>query len=525
MNAAAIDLGTNSIKMLIVRRDPEGHMHVLFRHRAVVRLGEGTFSKTGKTSRLSKLVQNRTIKVFQNYAKFLEAYKVDVVRATGTSALREAENGPEFVREVRNKTGIALEVLPAMEEARLIVKGVASEMALPKKEVLFIDIGGGSCEISEVKKGKIEKYVSLPFGAVRLTELYLTSAKPQQPQLKRLDAHVLKVLKNNWPRPEKFKLAFGSAGTIRSLGRVVSKTELTEDDRLITGKQMERITIRISKMSKKRIAALPGIDSKRAEILTAGTRVLAQIFKYFEIQELRVSQRGLREGLLIDLFEKPQKPAKFGHKEEDINKRQFIANLGRHYHSNQSHCQQVWKLASLLFEELSPVHGIPVKHKQVLMVAALLHDVGHYVSQSSFHKHSYYILKNTEIPFLTEKERELVAILSRYYRKSPPKDDHEGYKDLSPEDKKTINSLASVLRIAEALDVGHDQGVKWLKCQWGPGIVRVGVELKEGSHLDQLAIKDKIKLFESHYKVQVMVAPIEQLKFAKPSNQNLIVSK
>lgn len=523
MNAAAIDLGTNSIKILIVKRGAEGQMQVLFRHRAVVRLGEGTFSKNGKANRLSKQVQERTLKVFQSYAKFLEAYKVDVVRATGTSALRESENGAEFVKLVREKTGIALEILPGQEEARLIVKGVASEYALPKKPVILIDIGGGSCEITLSRKGKIEKFVSLPLGAVRLTELYLPSSRPNPADFKKLDQHVLKTLKTNWPNPEKYQLAFGSAGTIRALGRMISKTELTEDDRLITNRQLERAVQKISKLNKKRIAALPGIDAKRAEILSAGTRVLQQVFKYFDVRELKVSQRGLREGLLIDLFEKPQRPTMVP-SEEGVPK-DFLSAAARKYNSNQAHCQHVWKLANHLFDELQPVHLLPNSAKRILRVATLLHDVGHYVSENSHHKHSYYILRNTDFPILTEKEKVFVAVLARYHRKSMPKDDHEGYKDLNPEEKKLISTLASILRLADSLDAPHDQSVKWLKCVWGPGTVRVGVELKESSKLNQEVIKDKAKLFELIHKVQVTVVPMEQLKIAAPQKLALVSIK
>ncbi len=525
MNSAAIDLGTNSIKILIVRRDADGHMHVLFRHRAVVRLGEGTFSKDGKTNKLSKEVQARTLKVFQDYAKFLEAYKVDVVRATGTSALRESKNGADFVKEVRDKTGIALEVLPAVEEARLIVKGVSSEMPLPNKSVLFIDIGGGSCEISSVKKTKIEKFVSLPLGAVRLTELYLPQSKAQVEQLKKLDHAILKSLKDNWPNPEKYKLALGSAGTIRALGRIVSKTELTEDDRLINAGQLERVSLKVAKMSRKAIAALPGVDAKRAEILVAGTRVLNQIFKYFNIAEMKVSQRGLREGLLIDLFEKPQRPLKKTHAEEDNSKKEFLLNVSRRYHSNQSHCQQVWKLASQLFDELLPVHGIPTKFKNYLMVATLLHDLGHYISDNSHHKHTYYIIRNTDFNFLSDRERHVVATLARYHRKSPPKLEHEGYNVLPPEDQKMVTALASILRLADALDAPHDQSVKWLKCQWGPGHVRIGVDLKVHGTIDNVTIREKAKLFETIYKVKIVVVPLDQLKFSKIPNSQIIANK
>jgi exopolyphosphatase/guanosine-5'-triphosphate,3'-diphosphate pyrophosphatase len=515
MNAASIDLGTNSIKILIVRRDSDGHMHVLFRHRSVVRLGEGTFTAVNK-GKIPRFVQVRTLKVLQTYANLLHAYNVDVVRATGTSALRDAKNGPQFVADVRAKTGLALEILPADEEARLIVKGVSSDLTVPRKPVLFIDIGGGSCEITLVNKKKIEKFVSLPLGAVRLTEIFLPQQKFDAAKTRKLDLHIKKVLKDQWPNPAAVKLAFGSAGTIRALARLISKTELTEDERSITRKQLERASINISKMSKRRIAALPGIDNKRAEILKAGTQTLNAIFEYFKIDELRVSSRGLREGMLIDLFDHPQKPSGFSVDKADEERLNFYNKIASHYHSNRPHCLQVWNLARQLFDELAPVHGLADIWKPILMASALLHDVGRFINSVSSHKHSFYILNNTDFPFFSERERLMLATLARYHRKSPPKPDHEGYSQLNEEDKKILEKLASILRLADGLDAPHDQGVKWLKCQWGPGKIHINAELKNGSLFNQEVLADKVKLFESLFKVTISVSQIQGRLAGKP---------
>lgn len=509
MNAAAIDLGTNSIKILIVKRDEEGHMHVLFRHRSVVRLGEGTF-KSATRGKISKHVQTRTLKVLQSYANLLHAYNVDIVRATGTSALRDAKNGPEFVREVRNKTGLALEVLPAEEEARLIVKGVSSDLQIQKHPVLFVDIGGGSCEISLVNKRKIEKFVSLPLGAVRLTEMFLPEQKSNSAGLKKLDSFIKKNLKEYWPEVKGVKLAYGSAGTIRALARLINKTELTDDDRSITKRQLERASLQISKMNKHRIAALPGVDDKRAEILPAGTHALKAIFDYFGIEELKVSNRGLREGLLIDLFEHPQRPSGPPLEKGEQEKLEFFNKIGQHYNSDRLHCYQVWVLARQLFDELAPVHGISPQWKSVLMASSLLHDVGKYISLGSSHKHSYYVLRNTDFPFFTERERLILATLARYHRKSPPKIGHEGYDELNPLEKKILEGLASILRIADGLDSAHTQGVRWIKCQWGPGKVKIHTELKNGATLDQEVLLDKSKLFESLFKVSVTITALSE---------------
>jgi exopolyphosphatase/guanosine-5'-triphosphate,3'-diphosphate pyrophosphatase len=511
MNAAAIDLGTNSIKILIVRRDHEGHMQVLFRHRSIVRLGEGTFTKKGGGN-IPRYVQLRTLKIFQAYAQFLDAYKVDIVRATGTSALRDAKNGPDFVKEVRAKTGIALEVLPADEEARLIVKGVSSEFPVSRKPVLFIDIGGGSCEISLVQGKKIEKYVSLPLGAVRLTETFLPSSKPEALALRKLDNHIKKTLNEYWPNPKPVKVAFGSAGTIRALARLINKTELTDDERLIKARQLERVTLSVSKMSRKRIMALPGIDAKRAEILPAGTHVLKAVFEHFKIEDLKVSGRGLREGMLLDLFDRPQRPNSGPLLEKELEHLEYLNQIGHHYHFNRTHTYQVWNLARLLFDDLAPVHGLAANLKYILMAASVLHDVGRYVSTTSSHKHSMYILRNTEFPFFTDREKLFVAILARYHRKSPPRETHEGFNTLEPAEKKTLEGLAAILRLADALDAPHDQGVKWLKCQWGPGKVHVYAEMRNGAQLDQTTIKIKGKLFEDLFKVQLTVGPMTEIK-------------
>jgi exopolyphosphatase/guanosine-5'-triphosphate,3'-diphosphate pyrophosphatase len=219
--------------------------------------------------------------------------------------------------------------------------------------------------------------------------------------------------------------------------------------------------------------------------------------------------------MLLDLFDRPQKPTDGPLHEKEQEQLEFLSEIGHHYHFNRNHTFQVWTLARLLFNELAPVHGLTDSVKPYLMSAALLHDVGRYISTTSSHKHSYYILKNTNFPFFSDRERLMVAILARYHRKSPPREGHEGYDELNPDEKKQIQILASILRLADSLDAPHDQGVKWLKCQWGPGKVHIYVELRNGSQLDQATIRDKGKLFEDLFKVQVTVGPLSEMKVVR----------
>ena len=383
-----------------------------------------------------------------------------------------------------------------------------------------MDIGGGSCEISLVKGRKIERFASIPLGAVRLSELYVPGTKPDPAKLRRMDAHVKKVLKEYWPQPQKVRLAFGSAGTIRALARLISKTELSDDERIIKYSQLQRITENICKLSQKRVAALPGIDSKRAEILVAGTRVLRAVFEYFSIDSLRVSNRGLREGILLDLFDHPQKPSGASQDPKMEDRMEFLSDIGHKFHSNRAHTYQVWNLARLLFDELAPVHGLSERLKLPLMIASILHDVGRYISRNSSHKHAYYILNNTDFPFLNERERLFVATLARYHRKSPPRPGHEGYDKLNEDEKTNLNALAAILRLADALDGPHDQGVKWLKCQWGPGKVHIHAEVKAGSQLNQELIKEKGKLFEDVFKVTLTVGLLANILPHKAQGQD-----
>lgn len=514
MNAAAIDLGTNSIKIVIVRRNPDGHMQVLFRHRSVVRLGEGSFS-VDSPGKIPKFVQDRTIKVLQSYSRLLEAYKVDVVRAAGTAALRDAKNGAEFIREVREKTGITLEVLPGDDEAKLIAKGVTSEYPVNGKQAVLVDIGGGSCEITFMQKKKIESFTSLPLGAVRLTEMFLKGGKKKPEQIKKLRLHVRKILKSNWPNPPQAQIFLGSAGTIRALGRLVNKTELTDNDRSIESSQLVRAWNKISRMSTKAIAALPGIDSKRAEIIVAGTATLTEIFEHFKIKEMLISGRGLREGVLLELFERPQKPQTLEADlltQEQLNE---IDQFARKYRSNRPNCDQIRRLSLQLFDELQAFHGMPKDAEMYLSVASLLHDVGRFVSESSYHKHTYYLIKNSTFSFLTEKQKNMIASIARYHRKSAPRNGQESWDGLTGDEKKQVSQLASLLRISFALSSAGPQVVRWLKCQWGPGRVMIRLDKKPDIRLDDEMLKDHKKLFETLYNVQVEVSEADKLNIPK----------
>lgn len=302
MKLAAIDLGTNSLKMLIADCNSKGDIRVLFRDRAVVRLGEGTFSGKGP-HKIPENVKKRTLKALKKYAEALKEFQVEAVRATGTSAIRDAKNGLSFLKEIYQSTGLEIEMISGEEESRLIVLGVSSGLHLnPKEPALFVDLGGGSCEVTLVHQRKIKKSVSLPLGAVRLTETFFSGKEPIEDKVENLRKHTQAILKKHWPRPQKVDLAVGSAGTIKTLGRIYRKWMGSPLNDPLEYRDIDYIVSKIQNMETPQIAQVPGVDDKRAEILPAGALVVREVLRYFKCSDIIVSMRGLREGLLLDLY-------------------------------------------------------------------------------------------------------------------------------------------------------------------------------------------------------------------------------
>jgi len=462
---AAIDVGTNAVRLELARLLANGSLELLHQERDPVRPGEGVF----RTGVIPRDVSDRLLSTLRRYAALARRYHAQV-RAVATSAVREAKNREEIVRRAREEAGLRLEVISGMEEARLITLGVLWGKP-PSARSLCIDIGGGSTEVASALGDSPNAMWSVGLGAVRLTELFRTTKSMSNKQLKLMRGYVSEALTEGLPAriAGAPRSALGSSGTI---GAVVGYAA-SEGTTYATARQISRAVEDLVEMSpaqrRKRF------DARRAEVICAGAVILEQLVRHLGIESVTAVQRGLREGILVDLIRRRASG-------EDHSLYEAGLVVGRRFHFDEAHATQVTRLALQLFDDLAPLHNLPASARPLLEVAALLHDVGNAVSYQKHHRHSYYLIVNAEIPGLRERERELVARVARYHRRSAPDPSHSGMEGLLPGEVRLVRKLSTLLRVADSLDRSHRQSIVRLQARLLPNAVMV--KLRARSPLD-----------------------------------------
>ena len=462
---AAIDVGTNAVRLELARLLANGSLELLHQERDPVRPGEGVF----RSGVIPREVAERLLSTLRRYGALCRRYHAQV-RAVATSALREARNRDEIVRRAREEAGLRLEVISGMEEARLITLGVLWGKPQSARS-LCIDIGGGSTEVASATGDSPNAMWSVGLGAVRLTELFGTSRSMSNKQLKLMRGYVSEALTEGLPAriAGAPRSALGSSGTI---GAVVGYAAAAGTAHA-TARQISEAVEDLVEMSpaqrRKRF------DARRAEVICAGAVILEQLVKHLGLDSVTAVQRGLREGILVDLIRRRAAG-------EDHSLHEAALVLGRRLHFDEAHAAQVTRLGLQLFDDLAPLHRLPASARPLLEVAGLLHDIGNAVSYQKHHRHSYYLIVNAEIPGLRERERELVARIARYHRRSPPDPSHSGMEGLGPGEIRLVRKLATLLRVADSLDRSHRQSIVRLQARLLPNAVVV--KLKARNPLD-----------------------------------------
>jgi len=439
----AIDVGTNAVRLEIARPLPDGSLETLHQERDPVRPGEGVF----KTGVVPREVADRLLSTLRRYAALCRRDGA-FVRAVATSALREARNGPDLVRRVRAEAGLELEVISGREEARLICLGVLQGMP-PRARSLVLDIGGGSTEVATAVGDEPSTLLSVALGAVRLTEMFELDGKVGDRRLALVRSYADEAFREGLPR----RLAhprhvFGSSGTINAVvGFAASKGA-----RRATHREVERAVEALARMSL--AERRRHLDPKRAEIIVGGAAVLAAAMRALRLESIHAVDTGLRNGILIDLQRRAARPG------EDRSMAEAVLALGRRFDFDERHGLHVGALAVTLFEDLAELHDLPPASRRLLEVAAILHDVGNAVSFHRHHKHTLYLVANADLPGLSNRERELAALVARFHRRSLPARGRADLASLSPSELVTVRKLAAILRLANALDASHQQHVR-----------------------------------------------------------------
>jgi exopolyphosphatase/guanosine-5'-triphosphate,3'-diphosphate pyrophosphatase len=445
---AAIDVGTNAVRLEMARPIPGGGLETVHQERDPVRPGEGLFT----TGAMPRPVADRLLATLRRYAALCRRHKARV-RAVATSAVREARNRNEVVERARKEASLNLEVISGREEARLICLGVL-QGAAPDAKALCIDIGGGSTEVSSAIGEEPTNLWSVSVGAVRLAELFDAESAINGKKLKLLRAYAGEAIAEATPRriPGYPRTALGSSGTVRALVGFAAAHGTGH----ATTRQLEQATETLAQLSPEERRRR--FDPRRGDIIVAGAAILEALASHLNLSAVVAVERGLRHGVLVDM-----QRSLSGALEHSLGGAARL--LGRRFYFDERHANQVAALALALFDELADLHLLPAAVRPFLEAAALLHDVGNAVSYQKHHRHTQYLIENADIPGLADRERDLVARIARYHRRSPPEVDHAGMMGLTLAEARLVRKLATLLRVADALDRSHHQPIQKLRAR------------------------------------------------------------
>jgi exopolyphosphatase/guanosine-5'-triphosphate,3'-diphosphate pyrophosphatase len=447
---AAIDIGTNSIRSIIVEADPAGTFRLLDDEKATVRLGEGLLD----SGKLSPAACERAYTALLRQKKIFGGYHVNAVEAVATSAVRKAANGEEFIAEIKKRTGIDVVVISGEEEAELAALSAFNNFDMEGGRHLLVDIGGGSLELVTTIGRHVEEIFSLDLGAVYLSETFLKAELPSLDAIKRLRRHIRKTLKAAFQEERPTVSAIiGSGGTITSIAAMIL-AERKEAFSSAHGYEVRRSDVvhllaMLLRKNLKELRAVPGLNPDRADIIVAGVTVIDELLEFSQTNLLKVNERGIREGLVLKGLRKHGMLRPEGGIPTWRESALVFADSCR---ADRNHALQVAKLSMEIFSSLARQFKLGEKERRLLETAAILHDVGYFINYASHHKHSYHLIRHADLFGFTPREREIIAQIARYHRKSGPKKKHEPYMKLSPEDRSRVARLGGILRLADGLD-------------------------------------------------------------------------
>jgi exopolyphosphatase/guanosine-5'-triphosphate,3'-diphosphate pyrophosphatase len=466
---AAVDIGSNSVRLKIARL--QGHrLRAIHEDREVTRLGEGVF----RSGFLTPESMAETIKVLRRFHRATQQVVTDTVRVVATSALRDARNSQAFLEWVRSATGWRVEIISGVEEARLIHLGLVSNRRVDSAPTLMIDLGGGSCELTVSRAGHIHDTVSLPLGAVRLTDEFLRHDPPRKGELKRLRGFMTREVGRIAPRiaAGRVRNVIATSGTAAALAAAAAHLRKKSPNRqrpAVSRAEMSRIAKRLARLPVAERRKIEGIGPRRAEIVVAGAMVYQELLDRFRLKGFRYSSLGLRDGILAQMAAEYDRGTRSG-KQIEFERWESIARAVKHYGIDRKHALDVRESAVLLFTGLRSVHRLPPEYREWLSAAAMLYEVGDFVNRTGRHRHTHYIISNSEILGYTPQQRRIIAAIARYLGKSRPTVEDGPMKVIDPADRAGVQKAILLLRLARSLNLGRSRAVQK---------VRVGVRAAE----------------------------------------------
>jgi exopolyphosphatase/guanosine-5'-triphosphate,3'-diphosphate pyrophosphatase len=460
MRLAAIDIGTNSIHMIVVKVRPDLSFEIIDREKDMVRLGAGGLD--GRS--ITPTAMAAALQTLAKFRRLAESHQVDEIVAAATSATREAENGGDFIAEVARATGIQIKVISGTEEARLIHMAAGYGVDIGASTAVVVDIGGGSVEVTLGSATQMTLGRSFKVGVIRLTERFVKSDPLSGRDERRLVKHLTDEMGAYLEQVVErgFDRVIGTSGTILSLGTVAIAGESTALEELrnrrVSAKALHKLRKKLTSLSLEERLAVPGLDPRRADLAVAGSVLFDTIVKRLGAAEFTLCDLALREGLVLDYIHRNSARIRKVERYPDVRRRSAI-ELAERCGYWPEHAQQVAKLALAIFDQTRSVHGLADRERDWLEYGALLHDIGVHISYERHHRHSYYLIKNGDLRGFDPEEIEIIALVARYHRQGVPKKSHQGYGDLGKSRRRAVKALSAMVRLAEGLDRSHSRAL------------------------------------------------------------------
>lgn len=507
---AAIDVGTNSFHLIVASVNEDGMLSIHLREKESVRLGSSTLKDMKK---LAPDAVERGCEAMRNFSKLARSYNAEI-HAAATSAVREADNRFEFIDRVKEETGVDVNIISGDEEGRLIYVGAIHSLPIYKKKALVIDIGGGSTETIVGKEGEILFVYSAKIGAIRISQNFFRDyvSTPDKVESCR------RFIKGVWSptlkrvKEEGFEVAVACSGTINTIVGIVNAMKGNKQPESMNGlsatksELLEAIDKIVSTRTIEERANIPGMDPKRADIILGGALILERAIIDLDIKQLTLSNFALREGIVFDVHE--NKSNKRQVKNLTHLRYSSVVNLANYYRTNMTHCKYVREIALSIFDDLQSLHRLSKEDREMLEAAAILHDIGYFISHDKHHFHSHYLISQSVLPGFNNEEQELIALISRYHRKSIPKMKHPEFAAIDDKKKYKVRIMAGILRIAEGIDRRSMQLIKSAKAEIRENEIHITL------HSDPTKISPDIELWGARRRTELLEDTLErEVKF------------
>ncbi len=489
---AAIDIGSNSCRLKIAGVHKH-KLRTLHEDREVTRLGESVF----ETGIVSPEAMANTIRALRRFHKAVQAHAVDRIRVVATSAMRDARNQGAFVSWVRSATGWKVEIISGLEEGRLIQLGVTANETGARGKCLLVDLGGGSCEITHSDHGHIHEMVSLPLGAVRLTREFLRHDPPLPEEVARMQQFIQRELRRGERKlgSHGLRTVYATSGTAAALSAALSAKKKIASTSMAPASGVRTLADKLTRMADLQRASVPGIGPRRSEIIIAGAQVYAALLERLHLPGFRYSPMGLRDGMLALMLAESEERTT-AHQRFEQERWASVLELCKHYGVDAKRAEPVRATAAQFFDDLQRVHALPKAYRTWLEAAAMMYETGKFMNYQGHHRHTQYIIANSELYGFTPEQRAITAAIARYLGKSRPNPNDRELRAVPVQEHLHVQRAVVLLRLATALHQDRASDVQSFRIRVQPKQVRVRITPgRTGAELEFWSLRKEAAYF------------------------------